>query len=122
MVMVFGEITTKATVDYEAIVRETCKQIGYDDVAKGLDYKTCEVLNKLEAQSPDIGQAVHGMNTKAVEDIGAGDQGHMFGYATDESPDFMPMTHSLSTRLGWQLTTCARTRRARGSARTARRR
>merc|ERR1719235_786570 len=104
MVMVFGEITTKATVDYEAIVRETCKQIGYDDVAKGLDYKTCEVLNKLEAQSPDIGQAVHGMNTKAVEDIGAGDQGHMFGYATDESPDFMPMTHSLSTRLGWQLT------------------
>jgi S-adenosylmethionine synthetase len=104
MVMVFGEITTKAKVDYTKIVRQVCKDIGYDDEAKGLDYKTMQVLNKLEAQSPDIGQAVHGMNTKAVEDIGAGDQGHMFGYATDESPDFMPMTHSLSTRLGWQLT------------------
>ena len=66
MVMVFGEITTKANVDYEQIVRGACKQIGYDDAAKGLDYKTMEVLNKLEEQSPDIGQAVHGMETKAT--------------------------------------------------------
>jgi len=104
MVMVFGEITTKAKVDYEQIVRDTVKEIGYDDEAKGINYKTMDVLNKLEEQSPDIGQAVHGMGTKGVEDLGAGDQGHMFGYATDESPDLMPMTHSLSTKLGWQLT------------------
>jgi S-adenosylmethionine synthetase len=104
MVMVFGEITTKAKVDYEAVVRETCKQIGYDDVAKGLDYKTMEVLNKLEEQSPDIGGAVHGMGTKAVEEIGAGDQGHMFGYASDETKNFMPLTHDLATSIGFKLT------------------
>jgi S-adenosylmethionine synthetase len=104
MVMVFGEITTKAKVDYEAVVREACKQIGYDDVAKGLDYRTMEVLNKLEEQSPDIGGAVHGMGTKAVEEIGAGDQGHMFGYASDETPNFMPLTHDLATSIGFKLT------------------
>merc|ERR1712190_83996 len=63
MVMVFGEITTKAKVDYEAVVRDACKSIGYDDAEKGLDYRSMEVLNKLEEQSPDIGQAVHGMET-----------------------------------------------------------
>ncbi|CAD7936200.1 unnamed protein product [Amoebophrya sp. A120] len=104
MVMVFGEITTKANVDYEAVVRETCRNIGYDSADKGLDYASMDVLNKLEEQSPDIGQGVHGMGTKAVEDIGAGDQGHMFGYASDETPELMPFTHSMSTRLGWQLT------------------
>jgi S-adenosylmethionine synthetase len=104
MVMVFGEITTKAKVDYDKIVRDTCKEIGYDDAAKGLDYRTMEVLNKLEEQSPDIGQAVHGMGTKSIEDLGAGDQGHMFGYASDETPELMPLTHSLATKLGWQLT------------------
>lgn len=75
MVMVFGEITTKANVDYEAVVRKACSDIGYDDAEKGLDFKTMEVMNKLEEQSPDIGQSVHGMGTKsAPEDIGAGDQ------------------------------------------------
>ncbi|CAD7966238.1 unnamed protein product [Amoebophrya sp. A25] len=75
MVMVFGEITTKAQVDYEAVVRATCKNIGYDAAEKGLDYAKMDVLNKLEAQSPEIGGAVHGMGTKTVEEIGAGDQG-----------------------------------------------
>lgn len=75
MVMIFGEITTKANINYENIVRETCKNIGYDAADKGLDYQSMDVLNKLEAQSPDIGQAVHGMDTKSIEEIGAGDQG-----------------------------------------------
>ena len=72
--MVFGEITTRAKVDYEAIVRKTCRNIGFisDDV--GLDADKCKVLVHLEEQSPDIGQGVHGMGTKTLEDIGAGDQ------------------------------------------------
>ena len=104
MVMVFGEITTKAKVDYEAVVRQACKDIGFDSVDVGLDYKTCKVMVHLEEQSPDIGQGVHGMGTKALEDIGAGDQGHMFGYATDETPELMPLTHVLATQLGYKLT------------------
>ena len=75
-----------------------------DDASKGLDYQKMDVLNKLEAQSPEIGQAVHGMETKSVEEIGAGDQGHMFGYATDETPELMPFTHSMATKLGYKLT------------------
>ena len=104
MVMVFGEITTKAKVDYEKVVRQTCKEIGFDGPEKGLDYKTCKVMVQLEEQSPDIGQGVHGMGTKALEEIGAGDQGHMFGYATDETPELMPLTHVLATQLGYKLT------------------
>ncbi|MBA0757863.1 hypothetical protein Gotri_020910 [Gossypium trilobum] len=77
MVMVFGEITTKANVDYEKIVRDTCRNIGFvsDDV--GLDADNCKVLVNIEQQSPDIAQGVHGHFTKRPEDIGAGDQGHM---------------------------------------------
>jgi S-adenosylmethionine synthetase len=111
-VLITGEITTKANVDYAKIARETIKEIGYDDSAKGFDGNTCAVFVALDQQSADIAMGVdkaleareNQMTDEQIEAIGAGDQGMMFGYATNETEEYMPYAVSLAHKLTKKLT------------------
>ncbi len=109
VVIVAGEISTTAHVDYSRVVRDTVKAIGYNDAAFGFDGKTCSVMTSIDEQSPDIAMGVDKAAEQrsgtgdSYDEIGAGDQGMMFGYACDETEDLMPMPIWLAHRLAHRL-------------------
>jgi S-adenosylmethionine synthetase len=106
MILVGGEITSRANVDYQKVIREAVRKIGYDDTEKGFDYKTCNILVAIEEQSKEIAHAID--FNKKEEEIGAGDQGIMFGYATDETEECMPLSVVLAQGLTRKMADCRR--------------